>query len=132
MPNIDLRKARAKGEKRFCPMLGEFCTKGWTPKMGMGADGFPVEGTCAAWQPIHVMEQGEAVAIHGCVQFDWKADLMISLDASMNRAGASVDKVATEVRRQHATMLGALTPEAAQRLIEAEPRVKELPEPGGN
>lgn len=117
-----------RGEKRgrrFCPLMGEWCVKGWTPKMGNGPDGFPIEGACAAWQPVDVfaMDKNQTILVHDCVQFSWPADLLTEIAKESFQAAASADKIATEVSKHHGTFLAALPGDVRDRVMRTNPRL---------
>lgn len=119
---------RTRG-KRFCPLMGEWCTKGWTPKMGNGPDGFPIEGACAAWQPVSSFdkEKNQVIEIFDCSQFGWVPDLLSEVAQEMSHTTASTDKVATQIKRSREEFIGALPAEAHDRLATNEPKLLENP-----
>ncbi len=50
----------------------------------------------------------------------WLPVLLIENAGQVKRAAASVDKVATEINKQHASILGMASPEARERLLNAD------------
>lgn len=110
-----------KRGRRWCPLMQEWCTKGWTPKMGNGPDGFPIEGACAAWQPVTTfnIKENRNEEIHDCSAFGWMPDLTSAVAREVSHGAASTDKVATQVANHRRAFIGALSPEAQDRAIEA-------------
>lgn len=106
--------------KRFCPLMGEWCTKGWTPKMGAGPEGFPVEGACAAWQPVTVfnIKENRNEEVADCSVFGWPPDLLVEVAQEVQHGSASTDKVATEVYKHRGAFLSALAPEVRERITQ--------------
>lgn len=100
--------------------MGEWCTKGWTPKMGKGEDGFPIEGACAAWQPVSAFDikAGKNEEVFDCSIFGWTPDLLTEIAKEISHGTASVDKVANQVQRSRSEFLGALPEEAKDRLAQ--------------
>jgi hypothetical protein len=97
---INMRDHKNRG-KRFCPILAELCTKGWTPKMGLGPDGFPQEGLCAAWQPVSLFEiaTGKEEEVFDCSAFGWPTD---QRDTGLNilaQTHQGVQKVRQEIEK---------------------------------
>lgn len=86
--------------KRYCPLMREWCTKGWTPAMGGDKEGFPVEGACRAWQAVATFDpvKNQVREIHDCSLFGWPTDLMAEIAKEISQGTASTDKVATEIR----------------------------------
>lgn len=92
--------------KKVCPLIKKECIEhgceffthliGLNPQTGAQEDKW---GCAVNFLPILLIENAQ-VARH---------------------AVASTDKVATEVRKHHATFLGALAPEAQKRLLDADP-----------
>lgn len=87
--------------KRFCPLMQEMCMKGWTSKMGKTEDGFPIEGACAAWQPVSSFNkrEGKNEEVYDCSVFGWTPDLLSEIAKEVFQNAASTDKVATEIQK---------------------------------
>lgn len=104
-------------EKRFCVLMKEWCTRGWTPGMGKGEDGFPIEGACKAWQPVAVFDKtkNQTYDVFDCSIFAWGPDLMTEVAKEVSHATASTDKVANEVYKHRRSFIAALNPEIQTR-----------------
>lgn len=111
---LDHEKTRGKV---FCPMLGAVCEGGSTKAM-KGAK-------CAAWRALPMTDTKSNVTreVYACSAFEWPPALGFEVSGMVSRACASTDKVATEVRHHHASFVGALKPDALQRLVASDPRV---------
>lgn len=122
---IKLERTGDKRGKRFCPLMKEWCVKGWTPSMGKTEEGFPIEGACAAWEPMDafIAQEGRTVRVFDCTEFRWKQDVAEEISKEAFQAGASSDKVATEVAKFHATSIGCLPDEAQVRLMTSRPHL---------
>ena len=111
--HADLKRNRGR---RFCPEMKSWCTKGWTPEMGTGPDGFPLEGACAAWQPVEIFEKGQHETLYDCTAYGWPADLNTEIAKEVAQGAASTDKVANQVYRSRAEFISALDPDVQARL----------------
>ena len=95
--------------KKRCPIVKEGC---W-------------EHGCEFW--THLLGQNPQTGAQedkwGCaVNF---IPILLIENAQVSRhAVASMDKTATEVRKHHATFIGALNQEAQKRLLDADPRIE--------
>lgn len=107
--------------------MGEWCTKGWTPKMGSGADGFPIEGACASWQPVSTLNQQtrKTEEVYDCSVFGWGPDLLTEIAHEVSQGAASTDKVANQIHRSRAEFIGALPAEAKDRLVQSDVKLVE-------
>lgn len=95
---------------------------------------------------------GDSCIEHGCAFFthlvgknpqtgvdtdDWRCAitfipvLLVENAGMVRKATASTDKVATEIRKQHISMLTALPDEARERLLEASPKERIEQKNGG-
>ncbi len=122
---------KARG-KRYCPKMKEMCTKGWTKSMGyedVDGEKIPLYGICAAWQPIPLMDKERKFSetVYDCAVYGWAVDLLTEISSKLTFNGASTDKVASEVAKQHATQIATLSPEFKDRLLSNDPRRKMLP-----
>lgn len=121
----------SKPAKRFCPLMKEWCIKGWTPAMGKGEDGFPIESACVAWQPVSSFDRkkNQVLEIHDCSAFAWGPDLLAEIATEVSHGTASTDKVANEVDRHRKSFIGALPPslKAEALLLEAAPEEPHAP-----
>jgi hypothetical protein len=122
---------------RYCPLLREKCVKGWTPTMGKTEDGFPVEGLCAAWQPVSVhtvseTEGQKTVEVWDCSAFGWPADLATETAKEVFRSAATTDELRKEVRGQVRFFIDIMR-KAKNRLLSARgvPGIGHEEEPGG-
>lgn len=108
--------------KRFCPTMKEWCIKGWTPSMGKNEDGFPLEGACAAWQPVTTfnIKEGKNEEVYDCAAFGWPADLMSEVAKEVYQGAASTDKVANEVQKHRQVFVRALSQDVPERIIPIE------------
>lgn len=122
---IKIDRTGDKRGKRFCPLMKEWCVKGWTPSMGKTAEDFPIEGACAAWEPMDILieSEGRTVRVFDCTEFRWKQDVAEEISKETFQAGASTDKVANEVAKFHATSIACMPDEARIELMASNPRL---------
>jgi hypothetical protein len=119
--HIDLRKNRGA---RYCPLMKEMCSKGWTRSMGEDAKTGD-RPSCAAWQPVTIYDPAQKIneTIYDCSEFGWPADLLTEVSKEAYQTAASVDKVASQINRRRAEIIGALPEEVKERLIESDVNV---------
>lgn len=115
--------------KRYCPLMKEWCINGWTASMGKDTDGMPIMGACASWQPINVFDHKkmQTEEVNDCSIFGWSTDLLSEIAQEVSHGTSSTDKVATEVRKHHVTFIGCLPDDIKQRLMDADPKIAQLP-----
>ncbi len=121
-----------KRGKRFCPLMKEWCTKGWTPAMGFDGDGddkMPKLGACASWQAVSLVDNKTGVPseIFDCSVYGWTPDLLTELSGRLGMVTASIDKTANEVAKQHGTIIAMAPEDQKRQLLETDPRRKMLP-----
>jgi hypothetical protein len=95
--------------KKKCPLIGKACLEqgcefythllGLNPQTGVQEDKW---GCAVNFLPI----------------------LLIETAGTVRKAQASTDKVATEVRKQHMSFVGALPLDAQKRLLDADPKLQ--------
>lgn len=119
--------------KRFCPLMQEWCVKGWTPKMEKGPDGFPVEGACAAWQPVTTFDtkNGKTAEVFDCSIFGWTPDLLTEVAKEVQHGAASTDKVATQVAAHRKLFFTALPRPIQDRVMLSPPPAPPAEGPNG-
>lgn len=66
---------------------------------------------------------GEQVNEWGCA-IAWLPVLLVENASKIRQATASIDKTATEVSKQHASLLGMASDEARARLLKADPQLR--------
>lgn len=87
-----------------------------------------IEHQCMFWTHLVGMnpQTGQPTDEWNCA-LAWLPTLLIENANQVRKSAASTDKVATEVRKQHGTFLGALSEDARARLLNADPRLIENP-----
>lgn len=123
--NVDNIKKRDAGElSKFCPLMKQTCTRGWTKDMGKTA-GVPNFGACAAWQPVTLrdVKAGETFTARACSVFETNAGMLAEIAKETAEAGASSDKVATEVQAFHATSIAVMPEPVRVELMARNPRL---------
>ena len=105
--------------KAYCPLLKGVCVNGFVK--GMPENKETGERTTCGWfiklsgtNP----QTGEKMDDPGC-SVPFFAIIQLEGNQHLRQAIASMDKIATEVNRQHMTFIGAMTPEAQKRLLDA-------------
>lgn len=107
--------------KQYCPLMKGVCINGFVKGMPENETG--ERTVCAFFMTIAGQNHlGEKVNDPGCA-IQWMPIVFLEGNQFLRNAVASVDKVATEVRRQQAIFVGALPDEARQRLMDADPRM---------
>lgn len=110
--------------KAYCPLMKGVCVNGFVKGMPESEDGDRT--TCAFFIKLAGKnpQTGEIVDDPGC-SIAFMPIIALEGNQHTRQVAASTDKVATEVRKQHATFLVALGPEAQTRLLDADPRIKQ-------
>lgn len=118
---IDINHEEKRG-KPFCPKMGEPCVKGWTKSMGQDGDG--TRPTCVAWRGIPMIdkEKNTPREVHACALYEWPVFQNFEITTLLQHNRSGMDKIATEVNMHHASFIGALSGEARQRLLDADPK----------
>ena len=102
---------------KFCPLINKDC----------------IEHQCKFF--VHVTERhpqtGQERDIFDCT-FSWLPVLLLENANRVRQTTASTDKVANQVNKMRAEVLGALPDESRERLIEREPRLDSPKQIEGN
>lgn len=108
--------------KVWCPEIGAKCTNGHNPIMGKD-DEEPIR--CAKWFKMVGLnpQTGKEIDEYKCLEH-WKLIVAAEGNKDVRQAAASTDKVATEVRKHHASFLAVLSQESKTRLLDADPQMK--------
>jgi len=117
--------------KAFCPLVKGTCLNGYV-KGVMPEDAATGERTvCAFFTNLMGKDpqSGETINDPGCA-IAFMPIITLEGNQMTRSVAASTDKVATEVRHQHASFVGALPREAQERLITHAPKVIKKDEGG--
>lgn len=111
---------------RFCPLMKEMCTDGWTKSMGQDKK-TGKRPLCAAWQSVEVFNHTEKTVtpVYDCSVFGWPTDLMTEMAQEVTCTTASTDKVANQIMKQRAAFLAALPSSLRERVIASDVRITE-------
>lgn len=112
--------------KQFCPIMKGTCIDGFVKgKMPEAEDGTRTK--CAFFITLAGKDpqSGEVINDPGC-SIAFMPIIQLEGNLHMRQTTASTDKVATEIRHQHASFVGALPDQARERLIKNAPEVKQI------
>lgn len=112
--------------KQFCPLMKGTCIDGFVKgQMPEAEDGTRTK--CAFFLVLAGKNpQNEAVIEDPGCAISFMPIIALEGNAHTRQVAASVDKVATEVRHEHSTIVGAMTPEVRERLMHSNVRIHEL------
>ena len=109
--------------KAYCPLMRGVCINGFVKGMPESETG--ERTTCAFFIQLAGKDPQTEETINdpGC-SIHFLPIIHLEGNQFIRQATASTDKVASEVQKHHATFIGALSPEAQSRLLDADPRIK--------
>lgn len=116
--------------KQYCPLMKGICIDGFV-KGQMPENEAGERTKCAFFIVLGGVNPQDSTPVNdpGC-SIHWLPIIFLEGNQFLRSVVATTDKVATEVRNHHATFLGALSAEAKQRLMDADPRIARLPQGG--
>jgi hypothetical protein len=90
---------KVKTKPMYCPLLGEICTEGWTPKMG--EDDKHVRPRCSKWVGVFVnnKEKNQIEEVFDCNE-QWIPELIQQVAEETYQGAAATEQVRNHVAGQ--------------------------------
>jgi len=117
--------------KAYCPLMKGVCINGFVK--GQMPESETGERTLCAFFVVLKGKDPQTEQVYddpGC-SFHWLPVLSVETNQMIRHTTASVDKTATEVRKHHATFIGAMPEDLQRNLLKSNPLMIEQKRNGG-
>jgi len=93
---------KIKSKPTYCPLMGEICTEGWTPKMGQ--DEKHIRPRCAKWVGVFVNNKakGQIEEVFDCNE-QWTPELLQQVAEEVFQGAAATESARNHVAGQATT-----------------------------